>query len=101
MEVIKSGTVILDISDHFMTFIQLPNNNAKAKSKQKLNRNFRHENVENFKANLQTQSWENVLNCYDVNESYNLSWHTFKFLFEVNFPRKAVNPLTDGSLENS
>jgi hypothetical protein len=79
MEIIKSGTVILDISDHFMTFIQLPNSNAKTKVKQKLNRIFSHENVENFKENLQNQSWETVLNCYDVNESYNLFRDTFKF----------------------
>jgi hypothetical protein len=89
-EVIESGTLIMDISDHFMTFIKLKNSHTKVKSKPKLSKNLSKENINKFKINLQTQTWENVLTCFDVNDSYNAFWDTFKFLFDINFPDKVT-----------
>jgi hypothetical protein len=85
---IESGTFILDISDHFLTFIQLPNNSSKPKSSQINARKFTPDNINNFKQNLQTQTWDSVLSCNDVNDSYNLLWDIFKFFFYINFPLK-------------
>jgi hypothetical protein len=85
---IISGTVILDVSDHFLTFIQLPNNCVKQKSNTTNARKFTPDNINNFKLNLQTQTWDSVLSCNDVNDSYNQFWDIFKFFFDINFPLK-------------
>jgi hypothetical protein len=73
------GTVILDVSYHFMAFILLPNNSTKPKSSKINARKFTTENINNFKQNLQTQTWDSELSCNDVNDSYNLFWDTSFF----------------------
>jgi hypothetical protein len=42
---IVSGTVITDVSDHIMTFIQLPNNTAKTKSNHSKAKKFTPDNI--------------------------------------------------------
>jgi hypothetical protein len=83
---IKCGTVILDVSDHFMTFIQLPKHTVKVKSNANKSRKFATENVNNFKQNLQTQTWDSVLSCNNVNDSYKIFWDTFQLFYDLNFP---------------
>jgi hypothetical protein len=90
-EVISCGSVVIDLSDHFMTFVQLEVANVKCKSKAKTSKNFCHENVNKFKQNLQSQTWTNVLACNDVNESYYLFWDTFKLFINMNFSEKLTN----------
>jgi hypothetical protein len=83
-----SGTVVLDISDHFMTFVQLPIQANKAKNTVLQSRNFSTVNINKFKQNLQTQTWDSVLACNNVNDSYTSFWDIFKLLFDLNFPVK-------------
>jgi hypothetical protein len=69
---IVSGTIIMDVSDHFMTFIQLPKNTVKTKFNNSKARKFTPDNINKFKQNLQTQTWDSVLSCNNVNDSYDL-----------------------------
>jgi Reverse transcriptase (RNA-dependent DNA polymerase) len=87
-EVVDSGTVILDVSDHFMTFIQLPPQPEKCKTSKKTLRTFSQENINVFKGLLQTQNWHNVLQDNNVNSSYDQFWETFKTLYDISFPEK-------------
>jgi hypothetical protein len=78
----------MDVSDHFMTFIQLPKCTVKTKSNNSKVRKFTPDNINKFKQNLQAQTWDSVLSCNNVNDSYDLFWDIFKFFFDLNFPLK-------------
>ena len=88
---ISSGSFISDISDHFLTFIQLPLNCKNEKPKCVESRNFSDANIQKFKDSLASQSWENVLQSKNVDSSYASFWGTFGDLFEIHFPLKKTN----------
>ena len=85
-----SGTIITDVSDHFLTFLQLPSCQPRNQSKTVKSRNFSKANLDRFRECLGNLSWRNVLNSNDVDDSYNLFWDDFSLLFEQNFPTKSV-----------
>ena len=39
---------------------------------------------------IRNLNWRDVLNCNDVNVSYNLFWQDFKSLYDIHFPLKSV-----------
>jgi len=88
MDEVTSGTIISDISDHFMTFVQLPSRPPRASPKIVESRLFTKPNIERFKACLGSMSWKNVTDSNDVNLCYNLFWTDFNMLFIQNFPVK-------------
>jgi maleate cis-trans isomerase len=71
-----------------MTFIQLPKSTVQTKPKNSKARKFTPDNINKFKQNLQTQTWDSVLSCNNVNDSYDLFWDIFKLFFDLNFPLK-------------
>jgi hypothetical protein len=83
---VVSGTVISDISDHFVTFVLLSAEISKNKEILKESRNFCNENLQKFKQNLQQLTWDSVLQSRDVNDSYNKFWIDFKQIFDLCFP---------------
>ena len=85
---ITSGVIISDISDHFLTFVQLPLRQPRSLPKLNESRNFSKANMERFRDCLRALSWTNVINSDDPNESYNLFWSDFNLLFNQNFPIK-------------
>jgi hypothetical protein len=85
-ENLTSGTIISDISDHFVTFLFLSSEINKPKNEKRVSRNFSPENLQNFKQNLQQLTWENVLQSNNVNDSYNKFWDDFKQIFDLCFP---------------
>jgi hypothetical protein len=81
-----SGTILSDISDHFMTFVTLSTEINKQKNASRETRNFSSENLQKFKTNLQQLTWDSVLQSVDVNDSYNNFWTDFKQIFDLCFP---------------
>ena len=88
LEKIISGTIISDISDHFMTFIQLPFVQSCNLPRYVESRVFSGTNIGKFRDCLGKLSWNNVLTCKNVDDSYNLFWTDFKMLYDQNFPVK-------------
>jgi len=88
---IISGVLTLDISDHFMTFIQTPTP-SKAKKQPFDKRIFSRTSILSFKEQLSSLTWNNVIAEPDVNKSYQLFWEDFSNLYNLNFPLKKVKP---------
>jgi hypothetical protein len=83
---IEVGTIIHDISDHFMNFVKIPHVKHKICTKPLFKRNFNNTNVTNFKNDLGNLSWINCTNSRDVNLAFDLFWTDFKMLFDLHFP---------------
>ena len=85
---ITTGTVILDISDHFLTFIQLPSPHPFSHNKTQTSRDLNIQNLNLLKNSLKNISWAETLSCNNVNESYNNFWNTFKPIYDLCIPLK-------------
>jgi hypothetical protein len=90
LENINIGTIISDISDHFMNFFTIIPPSANRHHKTNTFRDMNPTNIENFRSQLSNLSWHNVLNSTDVNTSLELFWNDFKTLFDLNFPTKTT-----------
>ena len=82
----SAGVILTDFSDHFMTFVAVPNAKTKVQNMTKTKRNFSKTNLRRFKDDLGACNWNNVTNCNEVNSSYNNFWEDFHTLFELHFP---------------
>ncbi len=80
------GTLISDISDHFINFHQLPSLNQKDKQKLITNRKFNAANIEQFKLLLSSTCWQNVLNSNEVDAAFDVFWTEFSGMYEICFP---------------
>jgi hypothetical protein len=87
---IESGSIIEEISDHFITFLQLNLAKSKCKANKVTKRQFSTENLNNFKNDLQNLTWQELLNCNDVDTCYDLFWTDFKSLYDLRFPLRTV-----------
>ncbi len=85
---IITGTLILDISDHFLTFIQLPSPHPLSYKKTQTNRDFNSQNVNRLRDSLKNLTWNDTLSCNDVDLSYNHFWDSFKPLYNLCIPIK-------------
>jgi Reverse transcriptase (RNA-dependent DNA polymerase) len=85
---VKTGTIIVDISDHLISFIQLEGTRPKAANETVYKRNFSYNNMSQFRDSLRNLSWINVTTCNDVDVAYNNFWGDFKMLFDLYFPLK-------------
>ena len=56
----------------------------------RLTRNYSKKKMDNFNDELQKLRWNNVLNCNDVDKSFDIFWNDFITLFELHFPLKKV-----------
>ena len=81
-----SGTIVSDLSDHFVNFIKLPTTKQKIKTKPSFRRNFSQINVNNFKDSLSNLSWAETLSKNDVNLAFDSFWNDFNALYDLNFP---------------
>ena len=87
---ITTGTIISNISDHFITFISLsaiPKKNTKTILHRSFNANAKKE----FKEAIAQLSWDNVKTCTNPDEAYDEFWNTFKSLYDIYFPLKKIN----------
>ena len=88
---IKScGTLLSDISDHFINFIMLPLVIPKKKPKNIKKRIFSKNNIERFKIALDQLSWQNVTHANEVDMAFDIFWNDFKTLFDLHFPEHVV-----------
>ena len=83
---LTSGTIIEDISDHFITFIQPNIQKNKSKPTVVKRRIYSKDNLNNFKRDLYNTNWDDVTNCNDVNNSYDKFWDKYTHLHDKHFP---------------
>ena len=83
-----AGTLIFDISDHFINFIKLPQQKSKTKQKPTFKRNFSQTNVNNFKETLSNFNWAETLTKNDVDTAFNSFWSVFLDFYNLHFPLK-------------
>jgi len=86
----ESGILTTKISDHFPIFYAstLP---KQAEPTKYLNvRDFSKRNIDFFKEDLSQISWNNVLHCVDVHESFIQFSEIFETLYELRFPSRKI-----------
>ena len=103
-----TGTIISDISDHFINFVQPPISKIKTKTKPVYRRNFSPTTIQNFKIALSNINWNETLAANDVDLAFSCFWEKFSLLFNLHFPlikfkfnkniHKCNNYLTNGLL---
>ena len=85
-----AGTILSDLSDHFINFIQLPLASQPPKPKPIFKREINLNNVSNFKISLNAVTWAETLSQNGVNEAFESFWATFSELYQLHFPMKKV-----------
>jgi hypothetical protein len=88
MSEVNSGSIIEDISDHFITFLQPNLTKSAFKPSKVMKRQFTTENLNNFKTDLQNLTWQELFVNNDVDVCYDLFWTDFKTLYDLCFPIK-------------
>jgi len=86
-ENLLSGTIVSDLSDHFINFISLGNsNNSTPLCNHRYERVFSQQNKSNFLNTLNNMSWRNVLSQKDVDPAFDEFWDVFSPLYDIHFP---------------
>ena len=83
---IISGSIIDDISDHFMTFISPNLYRQKSKPRIIKRRLYSKNNLNSFKLDLQLTNWDPVTRTNNVDECYDQFWKIYSELHDTNFP---------------
>ena len=83
---ITSGSIIDDISDHFMTFISPNLTRLKSKPKTIKCRQYSKTNIDSFKRDLHDTNWASVTSTNDVDSCYDQFWKIYTNLHDRNFP---------------
>jgi hypothetical protein len=108
--VVHSGSIIDEISDHFITFLQPNLTRTKQKPKENKRRLINEQTIQNFKNDLANMDWRSVLTEINVNASYDKFWEIYNNLYETHFPwvthkfnknlHKICNFMTPGLLQS-
>ena len=85
-----SGSIIDDISDHFMTFISPNLTKLKSKPKAIKRRLYSKANFDSFKRDLQQTNWASVTSTIDVDSCYDQFWKIYTNLNDLHFPLTSV-----------
>jgi hypothetical protein len=85
-EIIHSGCIIEDISDHFPVFVQHYMTKGKAKPCNVPRRVMNLNNMTAFRDNLRNVQWDDVTSTDNVDRCYELFWSKFKSLYDEHFP---------------
>ena len=83
---ITSGTIINDISDHFITFLQPNLKKTKTKPTIIKKRLYTKTNLDRFKTDLQNINWNDVTSTNTVDDCYDRFWDIYKLLHDQHFP---------------
>ena len=81
-----SGTLISDISDHFITFFCQPDQISNNTPAPKTSRKITDTKIASFNELLNGMGWGTVLASNNANDSFDIFWDTFKTLFDLHFP---------------
>ncbi len=79
-----SGTLVSDLSDHFINFQLLDSPSHKTEHKSVYSRKFSPENLDRFKTLLSGTNWTNVTEANNVDIA--AFWAEFKQLYDLCFP---------------
>jgi len=83
----KVGTILSDLSDHFINFIQMPFTKPKTKTKIVNKRCFSQQNVQNFKDSLSALNWmDKMIDKTEVDAAFDCFWKEYSDLFNLHFP---------------
>jgi exonuclease III len=66
---VRTGSIIVDISNHLITFIQPEGSRLKVSEEPTYRRSFNNTNLTNFRNDLSVLSWNNVMSCNNVDEA--------------------------------
>ena len=83
---IISGSIIDDISDHFMTFLSPNLSRLKTKPKTIKQRLYNKTNLDSFKRDLNTTNWDPVTSTNDVDTCYDQFWKIYTDTHDRIFP---------------
>ena len=83
---VRTGVIITDISDHFITFTKCASITHKTNNPIKKSRDFSHKNMTSFKEYLYKNNWLSVLSTDDVNLAYENFSDIFLSGFNLCFP---------------
>ncbi len=83
-----TGTILSDLSDHFINFIQLKNTKQKIKHKKLFKRSLTDENIARFKETLSHLNWADTLSKTNVDEAFDAFWKIFSDMYNIHFPQK-------------
>ena len=81
-----SGSIVDDLSDHFMTFIQPNWTRSKSKPKIIKRRLYTTSKLNDFKRDLQLTNWDTVTATIDVDSCYDQFWKIYTDLHDLHFP---------------
>ena len=84
--VMTSGTIVDDLSDHFMTFFQPNLTRLKTKPKCMKKRLYTTAKLDDFKRDLQSINWKPVTDMTDVDTCYDQFWQIYSKLHDHHFP---------------
>ena len=84
--VMTSGTIVDDLSDHFMTFFQPNLSRLKTKPKCMKKRLYTTAKLDDFKRDLQSINWKPVTDMTDVDTCYDQFWQIYSKLHDHHFP---------------
>jgi len=88
---ITALVILTDVSDHLMTFMEIPNPTpTSTKPQPTLKNSYSHQSLSNFKNALSNLTWRDVLLSRDVNLCYDTFWNTFSPLLDIYFPKMQV-----------
>ena len=80
------GTLVNNISDHFINFFFVPANKHNRKPYYINKRIMSKANKERFRDNLSNLTWRNVTNATHVDLAFDAFWTDFKLLYDMCFP---------------
>jgi len=89
-DIITTGTIITDLSDHFPLFVCDNHPCNKPPDEFFYTRSFSNYNLNKFKTSLASTDWNPVVSCQNVNSSYDLFWNIFKGKYDDCFPLKRI-----------
>ena len=87
---ISSGIVLTDISDHLGTFCVVHKMTKTNLSSPKYVQIQNHENIEQFKVNLQSQNFSDTFDCTSTEIAYKKFTDLYQTLHDASFPLKKV-----------
>ena len=86
-----AGTMISDISDHFVNFLTLePAKKASNKSSCLYRRNITSHTMELFRNSLEKINWSFLKDVPDVDDAFDGFWDIFSTFYNLSFPLKKV-----------
>jgi hypothetical protein len=85
-----SGSIVNDLSDHWITFAQTKLTKSKCKPQKILTRQCTLNNMTRLQNDLKNLNWADVTSCNEVDVCYDLFWDKFKLLYDLHLPLKTV-----------